>query len=95
VNDILSDKKLKTIHSIVAMNVRKQRGVVKMSQLSLAVEMGHKSVGLVSFAEAGINNKHFNIEHLATIAKILDIPITDLFEGVDQILKKSEQKFEE
>lgn len=60
-----------------------------MSQLSLAVEMGHKSVGLVSFAEAGINNKHFNIEHLATIAKILDIPIADLFEGVDKILKKS------
>lgn len=60
-----------------------------MSQLSLAVEMGHKSVGLVSFAEAGINNKHFNIEHLATIAKILDIPIADLFEGVNKILKKS------
>ena len=60
-----------------------------MSQLSLAVEMGHKSVGLVSFAEAGINNKHFNIEHLATIADILDIPIADLFEGVDKILKKS------
>jgi len=56
----------------------------------LAVEMGHKSAGLISFAEAGINNKHFNIEHLATIAKILDIPITDLFEGVDQILKKAD-----
>jgi len=89
VNDILSDKTLKTIYSVVAMNVRKQRGLVKMSQLSLAVEMGHKSVGLVSFAEAGINNKHFNIKHLATIAKILDIPIGVLFEGVDQILKKS------
>jgi len=61
-----------------------------MSQLSLAVEMGHKSVGLVSFAEAGINNKHFNIEHIATIAKILDISIGVLFEGVDQILKKSD-----
>jgi len=31
-----------------------------------------------------------NIEYLATIAKILDIPITDLLEGVDQILKKSD-----
>jgi hypothetical protein len=33
--------------------------------------------------------QEYNIKHLATIAKILDIPITDLFEGVDQILKKS------
>ena len=54
------------------------------------MEMGHKSVGLVSFAESGTNNKHFNIEHLATIAKILDIPIITLFEGMDQILKKSD-----
>ena len=52
--------------------------------------MGHKSVGLVSFAEAGINNKHFNIEHLATIAKILDISILELFDGVDKILNKND-----
>ena len=89
-NSTLSSKKLNNIHSKIAMNVRKQRGLIKISQLSLAMAMGHKSVGLVSFAEAGINNKHFNIEHLATIAKILDIPITDLLEGVDQILKKSD-----
>ena len=52
--------------------------------------MGHKTAGLVAFAEAGINNKHFNIEHLATIAKILDISIVELFDGVDQILNKNE-----
>jgi transcriptional regulator with XRE-family HTH domain len=89
-SDVLSKELLKSVHSIIAMNIRRQRKVKNMSQMRLAMEMGHKSVGLVSFAEAGINNKHFNIEHLATIAKILDIPITDLFEGVDQILKKSD-----
>jgi hypothetical protein len=55
--------------------------------------MGHQSAGLVSFAEAGINNKHFNIEHLATIAKILDISISELFKGVDQILKNKAENF--
>jgi len=89
-NDVLSKEMLKSVHSRVAINVKRQRQIHKISQLSLAVEMGHKSAGLISFAEAGINNKHFNIEHLATIAKILDIPITDLFEGVDQILKKAD-----
>ena len=88
-NDVLSKETLKSVHSRIAMNIRRQRKVRNMSQMRLAMEMGHKSVGLVSFAEAGINNKHFNIEHLATIAKILDISIMDLFEGVDQILKKS------
>lgn len=90
VNDALSKEVLMRVHSRIADNVRRQRKIKKISQLSLATEMGHKAVGLVSFAEAGINNKHFNIEHLATIAKILDISIFDLFEGVDQILKKSE-----
>ena len=81
---------LKTALSQIAINVKRQRTIKNMSQLHLAIEMGHQTAGLVSCAEAGINNKHFNIEHLATIAKILDIPITDLLEGVDQILKKSD-----
>ena len=81
---------LKTALSQIAINVKRQRTIKNMSQLRLAIEMGHQTAGLVSCAEAGINNKHFNIEHLATIAKILDIPITDLLEGVDQILKKSD-----
>jgi len=89
-NDILDDITLKAVLMRVADNVRRQRKLQKMSQLYLSVEMGHQSAGLVTFAEAGINNKHFNIEHLATIAKILDIPIGVLFEGVDQILKKSD-----
>jgi transcriptional regulator with XRE-family HTH domain len=89
-NDALSQKELEAILTKIADNVRRQRTIKNMTQLRLAVEMGHKTAGLVSFAEAGINNKHFNIEHLATIAKILDIPIEVLFEGVDQILKKSD-----
>lgn len=87
---MLSQKELEAILTKIADNVRRQRTIKNMTQLRLAVEMGHKTAGLVSFAEAGINNKHFNIEHLATIAKILDIPIEVLFEGVDQILKKSD-----
>ena len=89
-NDVLDKATLKTALSQIAINVKRQRTIKNMSQLRLAIEMGHQTAGLVSCAEAGINNKHFNIEHLATIAKILDIPITDLLEGVDQILKKSD-----
>jgi ribosome-binding protein aMBF1 (putative translation factor) len=55
-NDVLSKESLKRVHSTIAMNIRRQRKVRNMSQMRLAMEMGHKSVGLVSFAEAGINN---------------------------------------
>lgn len=88
-NYVLSETQLKSVLSQIAINVKRQRTIRNMSQLRLAVEMGHQTAGLISFAEAGINNKHFNIEHLSTIAKILDISIVELFEGVDKILKKS------
>ncbi len=58
-----------------------------MSQLNLAIAMGHESVGLISFVEAGINNRRYNLIHLISIAKILDISILELFTGVDEILQ--------
>ncbi len=49
--------------------------------------MEYKSVGLISFIEAGINNKRYNLIHLINIAKILDISILELFKGVGKILQ--------
>ncbi|SMN00567.1 hypothetical protein SPONL_1383 [uncultured Candidatus Thioglobus sp.] len=37
--------------------------------------------------EAGINNQRYNLIHLISIAKILDISILKLFKGVDEILQ--------
>ncbi len=70
-------------------NVKRERKKQKISQLNLAMAMGHESVGLISFVEAGIKNQRFNLEHLATIAKILNVSILTFFEGVDEILKIS------
>jgi len=42
--------------------------------------MGYKSVSLVSAAELFTNAKHFNIEHLHKISKILNVPISSLIE---------------
>ena len=41
--------------------------------------MNYKSVSLVSAAELYKNKKHFNIEHLYKISKILEIDIEILF----------------
>lgn len=83
----LQQEILELVLTKIAENVKCQRKKKGMSQLNLALAMGHKSVGLVSFVEAGINNRRFNLEHLANIAKILDISILKLFEGVDEILQ--------
>lgn len=55
-----------------------QKGI---SQLLLSQEMDYNSVSLVSAAELCSDGKHFNIEHLYKISKILDIPIAQFFES--------------
>ncbi|UCN01580.1 helix-turn-helix transcriptional regulator [Sulfurimonas sp. SWIR-19] len=59
-------------------NVKKARKEKGVSQLNLAHMIGHKSVSTIAKIEAGLENKHYNIEQLYKIAKILDIKITDL-----------------
>ena len=67
------------LHSLIGQNVAKTRKLKKMSQLDLALAIGLKSVGLISVAEIYHNKKHFNIEHLHKIAKVLDVDICEFF----------------
>ena len=76
-----NDKMLK-IYKQIGSNVKRIRKEKNVSQLALALAMGHKAVGTVSMAELCIQNKHFNIEHLVKIAEILDVDICEFFEGV-------------
>lgn len=65
------------MHVEIGTKVKEERNKKNMTQLELSLAMGYKSVSLVSAAEVA-NNKHFNLEHLYKIAKILDIPLHDL-----------------
>ncbi|MDR0408213.1 MAG: helix-turn-helix transcriptional regulator [Campylobacteraceae bacterium] len=56
--------------------IRKAEGI---SQLKLALAIGHSSVSIVSCAEICHNNTHFNIEHLIKIAYVLDVDICEFF----------------
>lgn len=67
------------LYKRIGQNVAKIRKTKKMSQLDLALAMGLKSVGLISVAEIYHNKKHFNIEHLDKIAKILEVDICEFF----------------
>lgn len=76
-----SDEEIQNIYKLIGGNVKYYRTLREMSQLALSYEMGYKSVSLVSAAELCNDDKHFNIEHLYKISKILDIPIAQFFES--------------
>jgi transcriptional regulator with XRE-family HTH domain len=78
----LQTKKLTDLHGKIGKNVKKYREQKGMTQLELSLEMGNKSVSLVSAAENFTNKKHFNIEQLYKISKILNVPISDFFENI-------------
>lgn len=76
----ITEEDMKTIYLKIAQNVKKIRQLKNVSQLQLSLAIGHKAVGTVSMCELGINNKHFNIEHLYKIANVLEVDVRDFFE---------------
>jgi len=69
----------KQLHKIIGSNVAKHRQAKGLSQLDLSLEMGYKSVSVVSGAEIYYNCTHFNIEHLLKISQILEVEICEFF----------------
>ena len=78
----ITDEKMENIYKQIGLNVKKLRTEKGISQLTLALAIGHKAVGTVSMAEIGLNKKHFNIEHLVKIADVLEVELCQLLEGV-------------
>lgn len=71
------------LYQIIGKNVAKIRKEKGLSQLDLSLQMGYKSVSIVSGAEIYYNGKHFNLEHLLKISQILDVNICDFFKPSD------------
>ena len=66
------------LYKSIGLKVKEIREQNNMTQLELSLEMGYKSVSLISAAELNSDNKHFNIEHLYKISKIFNIEM-DIF----------------
>ncbi len=74
-----SEIEIQTFYRHIAYNVQRIRKIKKVTQLDLALTIGHKSVSTIAKIEAGLENKHYNIEHLYKIAIALDVDICDFF----------------
>ena len=75
----INETQLKSIYQRIGNNVKTIRKSKNISQLALSLAIGHKAVGTVSMAEIGLNNKHFNIEHLVKIADVLEVDVCEFF----------------
>ncbi len=76
------------LHKIIAGNVIRYRKLKGYTQLQLALDIGLTGNAFIARAEKGINNNHFNIDHLSKISKVLDVPICEFFKDADEPKKK-------
>ena len=86
---MLSEEQILEAYKRIGKNIAKARKEHKISQLALSLEMGYKSVSLVSFAEISLKGAHFNIAHLLQISTILNVPLMELLDGVQDIIDMS------
>jgi len=77
-NDMIND-----FYKLVSANVVRIRKEKKISQLQLALAIGHGNATFLGKAELQAENKHFNLEHLYKIATVLDVKIEEFFKSID------------
>ena len=79
--ETLPENYIKSLYENIGKNVKRERTKKGLTQLQLSQAIGHKSVTIVSLAELYHKGQHFNIEHLAKIAYVLDVDICDLLKS--------------
>ena len=77
----IDKSKLDDFYKNIGINVKKYRMERHVSQLELAISIGHKSTSFLSNCENYKNKEHFNLEHLYLIADVLDVDICNLIKS--------------
>lgn len=76
--ELLPKNFVEDLYRSIGLNVKRERENKGLSQLQLSQMIGHKSVTIISRAEIYHKGQHFNIEHLAKIAYVLEVDIEKL-----------------
>jgi transcriptional regulator with XRE-family HTH domain len=75
----LEDDELSLFYKMIGTNVKTIRAKKGITQMQLALAIGHNSVGHIAKAELNKYDKHFSIQNLYKIAKVLDVQICEFF----------------
>ena len=79
----IEKEEIEDLYRLIGKNVKRIREEKGKSQLDLALSIGHSSAGFVGKAEICIHNKHFNIEQLYKISKVLEIDICEFLKPTE------------
>ena len=74
-----TDKEVILFHQLITDNIKRIRKEKGITQLDLALTIGHKSMSTIGKIEAGLENKHYNVEQLYKISKALEVDICEFF----------------
>ncbi len=74
-----TDAEVVIFHKLISDNIKRIRKEKGITQLDLALTIGHKSMSTIGKIEAGLENKHYNVEQLYKIAKALEVDICEFF----------------
>lgn len=77
-----TEEELSNFYKVIGKNVKTLRKDKKITQMQLSLAIGHNSVGHIAKAELNKYNKHFSIQNLYKISKILNVPISSFFEEI-------------
>ena len=74
---------LELFYKKVGTTVKKYRKEKNITQMELALAINHNSVGHIAKAELYKYGKHFSLEQLYRISKVLDVKMSVFFEEMD------------
>jgi len=78
-NQDFSEKELEIFYKKIGTNVKDIRKSKGITQMQLALAINHNSVGHIAKAELYKYGKHFNLEQLYKISKVLNVEIIEFF----------------
>lgn len=73
-----SDEEIEDIYKKISNNVKRIRKIKNVTQIDVALAMGFTTATFYTNAE-NYNDKHFNLEHLIRLSKILNVNINEFF----------------
>lgn len=77
----VSDEFIEEYYKQISQNVKKIRIQKQKTQEEVALAMGFTTATFYTNAESYKRGKHFNLEHLIKLSKILNVPLYKFFES--------------
>lgn len=74
----ITNEELNDFYKRVGKNVKIQRNKQNITQMQLALAINHNSVGHIAKAELNKFDKHFSLQNLYKISRVLKIDICEL-----------------